>query len=161
MLRHTNQRCPNHETKKELKQRLGRDSFRAFNACFLCLQVARDPVACQQGHLACKECMYESILSQRQAIMRQQQLNEQKLREEQEKKLAEEEQAKLAMLASFERTQTSVLPDERRKPATESTESGVHNRSASRESSKEANTPIAASASIGKSIIKIVGMHMH
>ncbi|CAM0139445.1 unnamed protein product [Umbelopsis sp. WA50703] len=61
--------------------------------------------------------------------MRQQQLNEQKLREEQEKKLAEEEQAKLAMLASFERTQTSVLPDERRKPATESTESGVHNQS--------------------------------
>ncbi|KAJ2959553.1 hypothetical protein NQZ79_g5023 [Umbelopsis isabellina] len=132
------------------KQRLGRDSFRAFNACFLCLQVARDPVACQQGHLACKECMYESILSQKQAIMRQQRLGEQKLREEQEKQFAEEEQAKLAMLASFERTQTSVLPDERRRLANESIET-----STSREFTKEANTPIAASASTGKLLIRI------
>ncbi|KAG2180233.1 hypothetical protein INT43_004022 [Umbelopsis isabellina] len=132
------------------KQRLGRDSFRAFNACFLCLQVARDPVACQQGHLACKECMYESILSQKQTMMRQQRLGEQKLREEQEKQVAEEEQAKLAILASFEKTQTSILPDERRKSANESTET-----SESRESTKEANTPIAASASTGKSLTRI------
>lgn len=131
-----------------MKQRLGRDSLRAFDACFLCLQKARDPVACQQGHLACKECMYESILSQKQAMMRQQRLSEQKLREEQEKQVVEKEQAKLAILASFEKTQTSVLPDERRKTANESTET-----SASRDSTKEANTPIAASASIGKLLI--------
>lgn len=30
--------------------------MRRFDACALCLQRARDPVACQKGHLFCREC---------------------------------------------------------------------------------------------------------
>lgn len=30
--------------------------MRRFDACALCLQRARDPVACHKGHLFCKEC---------------------------------------------------------------------------------------------------------
>ncbi|KAL7754078.1 hypothetical protein RI367_000057 [Sorochytrium milnesiophthora] len=53
------------------KQRLGRDSFRPFHACFLCLQSATEPLCCPEGHIACKECFYESILSQKKALERQ------------------------------------------------------------------------------------------
>ncbi|KAH8551027.1 hypothetical protein BGW37DRAFT_494537 [Umbelopsis sp. PMI_123] len=134
------------------KQRLGRDSFRAFNACFLCLQVARDPVACQKGHLACKECLYESILTQKQEIQRHQRIAEQRQKEEEEKKSLENEQAKLAVLANFERTQTSVLPEERRPSITQSTESNNKSSpSRSREASKDSNTPSAGSPAIESS----------
>ena len=44
-----------------LQQRLGHESMRRFDACALCLQRARDPVACQDGHLFCKECAYTDL----------------------------------------------------------------------------------------------------
>ncbi|KAI9250884.1 hypothetical protein BDA99DRAFT_204314 [Phascolomyces articulosus] len=108
-----------HETKSldygTKKQRLGRDSFREYDACFLCLQTARDPVACPQGHLACRECMYESILTQKQNIKREQRLLEQKLQALEEKKDKETEEARQVMLDQFEKTQTSML-GHRRQP---------------------------------------------
>ena len=33
------------------KQRLGIDSMRKFESCFLCLQKAKDPMICDQGHI--------------------------------------------------------------------------------------------------------------
>ena len=44
---------------------MGRDSFRNFDSCYLCLQTARDPLTCLQGHLGCKQCIYENILTQK------------------------------------------------------------------------------------------------
>lgn len=35
--------------------------MRRFDACALCLNRARDPVACQDGHLFCKECIYTDL----------------------------------------------------------------------------------------------------
>lgn len=43
-------------TVRPVQQRLGNESMRRFDACALCLQRARDPVACHKGHLFCKEC---------------------------------------------------------------------------------------------------------
>ncbi|KAF7727150.1 hypothetical protein EC973_008011 [Apophysomyces ossiformis] len=91
------------------RQRIGRDSFREYNACFLCLQTARDPVACSHGHLACRECMYEFILTQKQNIKREQRQLELKLLELKEKKLQSAEEARQALLDEFEKTQTSML----------------------------------------------------
>ncbi|PVU85728.1 hypothetical protein BB559_006845 [Furculomyces boomerangus] len=51
-------------------QRIGSDSKRDFDCCYLCLQKARIPVCCLKGHLSCKECIYESILSQKANIIR-------------------------------------------------------------------------------------------
>ena len=48
-------------TRSCLQQRLGNESMRRFDACALCLQRARDPVACQEGHLFCKECAYTDL----------------------------------------------------------------------------------------------------
>ncbi|KAI8900954.1 hypothetical protein BC833DRAFT_655925 [Globomyces pollinis-pini] len=49
-------------------QRLGRDSQKPFDCCSLCLQTARSPVICPEGHLYCRECIYESILQQKKDI---------------------------------------------------------------------------------------------
>ena len=43
------------------RQRLGNESMRRFDACALCLNSARDPVACNEGHLFCKECAYTDL----------------------------------------------------------------------------------------------------
>ncbi|KAI8141075.1 hypothetical protein BJV82DRAFT_518943 [Fennellomyces sp. T-0311] len=102
-----------HETKAldygTKKQRIGSDSYREYNACFLCLQTARDPVACPQGHLACRECMYESILTQKQNIKREQRSLEQKLQALEEKRAQDEDEARQTLLDQFEKTQTSML----------------------------------------------------
>lgn len=47
------------------QQRLGRDSLRNFDSCFLCLQTAQNPLSCTEGHIACKECLYENIMAQK------------------------------------------------------------------------------------------------
>lgn len=91
------------------KARLGRESFRDFDACYLCLQTAREPVACSKGHLACRECYYESYLQQKQDIKREQALLDQKLANLDDRKQQDEAAAKQVLLDQFERTQTSVL----------------------------------------------------
>ena len=35
--------------------------MRRFDACALCLNGAREPLACNQGHLFCKECVYTDL----------------------------------------------------------------------------------------------------
>jgi nitric oxide synthase-interacting protein len=108
-------------------------------------------VACQSGHLACKECLYESILTQKQEIQRQQRLSVQRQKENDEQKALEDEKAQLAILANFERTQTSVLPDNRRHSTAQSAEfTNKPSPSGSRETSKDPNTPSGSSPAIGK-----------
>ncbi|KAG8820129.1 hypothetical protein FRC19_009142 [Serendipita sp. 401] len=49
---------------------LGSNTHRAYNACSLCLAKAINPVACQKGHLYCKECVVKDLLTQREALAR-------------------------------------------------------------------------------------------
>ncbi|KAF9959190.1 hypothetical protein BGZ72_010126 [Mortierella alpina] len=91
------------------KQRLGRDSMRDYDACFLCLQTARDPVCCPEGHISCKECIYENILAQKQEIQRQaEQVAMQQAQEQKEQEL-KEELAQQVILSEFEKSQMGVL----------------------------------------------------
>ncbi|KAI0305106.1 hypothetical protein B0F90DRAFT_1701358 [Multifurca ochricompacta] len=78
-------------------QRLGNESMRRFDACALCLQRARDPVACQEGHLFCKECAYTDLLTQKKDIKRQK-----------ERKARAKEAARERVLAEFERGQLGL-----------------------------------------------------
>ncbi|KAF9353862.1 hypothetical protein BGX26_008388 [Mortierella sp. AD094] len=91
------------------KQRLGRDSMRDFDACFLCLQTARDPVCCPEGHLSCKECIYENILAQKQEIERQAKLCALQQEQEQQDQILKEELAQQIILKEFEKSQMGVL----------------------------------------------------
>ncbi|KAF6153933.1 hypothetical protein GIB67_023710 [Kingdonia uniflora] len=50
------------------KERLGKDSIKPFDSCFLCLKPFIDPLCCQKGHVFCKECILECLLSQKKDI---------------------------------------------------------------------------------------------
>lgn len=52
------------------KERLGKDSIKPFDACCLCLKSLIDPMSCQKGHLFCKECILQCLLSQKKDIQR-------------------------------------------------------------------------------------------
>ncbi|KAF9330861.1 hypothetical protein BGZ91_012344 [Linnemannia elongata] len=91
------------------KQRLGRDSMRDYDACFLCLQTARDPVCCPEGHIACKECIYENILSQKQEIQRQAKQVEMQTLQEAKEQENKELLAQQIILDEFEKSQMGVL----------------------------------------------------
>lgn len=43
------------------KQRLGKESFKQFSACSICLKLAENPISCHKGHLFCKECILKNI----------------------------------------------------------------------------------------------------
>ncbi|KAF9915062.1 hypothetical protein BX616_006975 [Lobosporangium transversale] len=90
------------------KQRLGRDSMRDFDACYLCLQTARDPVCCTEGHLSCKECIYENILAQKMEIERQAKLSLLYQSQEAQEQQMREELAQQIILTEFERNQMGV-----------------------------------------------------
>ncbi|KAF8936044.1 hypothetical protein BGZ47_009686 [Haplosporangium gracile] len=91
------------------KQRLGRDSMRDYDACFLCLQTARDPVCCPEGHIACKECIYENILAQKQEIQRQAKQMELQTLQEAKEQETKELLAQQIILDEFEKSQMGVL----------------------------------------------------
>ncbi|KAJ3996484.1 hypothetical protein F5050DRAFT_1799584 [Lentinula boryana] len=90
------------------KQRLGHESMRRFDACALCLNRAREPLACNEGHLFCKECVYTDLLTQKKDIKRQKDKLESMKKEAKE----EREKAKLAarerVLREFEKGQLGL-----------------------------------------------------
>jgi nitric oxide synthase-interacting protein len=65
--------------------------------------------------LACRECMYESIVQQKQAIKQEQRTLEQKSQELNNQKQLEELEAKRVILDSFDKTQNSMLGDRQAK----------------------------------------------
>ncbi|KAJ7594365.1 hypothetical protein C8J56DRAFT_854503 [Mycena floridula] len=88
------------------RQRLGNESMRRFDACALCLDKAREPVACQQdGHLFCKECVYTDLLQQKNDIKRQKAKLETLKREAEEDRERAKEAARERVLLDFERNQ--------------------------------------------------------
>ncbi|KAF9578989.1 hypothetical protein BGW38_004947, partial [Lunasporangiospora selenospora] len=91
------------------KQRLGRDSMRDFDACFLCLQKARDPVCCSEGHLSCRECIYENILAQKLEIQRQAERQVQEQEQSKKDQEVKEQLAQQIILSEFEKSQMGVL----------------------------------------------------
>ncbi|KAJ1562515.1 hypothetical protein HK096_008557 [Nowakowskiella sp. JEL0078] len=87
------------------KQRLGKDSMRDFDVCFLCLSRARDPVSCLKGHISCKECILENMYAQKQEILRKQKLvDEQNVRFDEEDK-EKTEKIRGEKIRQFEQTQ--------------------------------------------------------
>lgn len=92
----------------QIKQRLGLESMRRFDACSLCLQRAREPVACAEGHLYCKECVYSDLLAQKKDIKRHQARLEEAAREEEEERNKARESARERVLRDFEKSQLGL-----------------------------------------------------
>ncbi|KAG7090545.1 hypothetical protein E1B28_009654 [Marasmius oreades] len=90
------------------RQRLGNESMRQFDACALCLNKAREPVACNEGHLFCKECVYTDLLTQKKDIKRQKEKLEVLKKEVEEERLGAKEAARDRVLADFEKGQLGL-----------------------------------------------------
>lgn len=108
------------------RQRLGNESMRQFDACSLCLQRAREPLACSAGHLFCKECVYTDLcmcifvflysvvdillkqVAQKKDIKRQKERFDALLQEEEEEKERVKAAARQRVLHNFERGQLGL-----------------------------------------------------
>ncbi|KAF8639223.1 hypothetical protein AX17_001708 [Amanita inopinata Kibby_2008] len=90
------------------KQRLGNESMRNFDACALCLNRAREPLACNEGHLFCKECVYTDLLSQKKDIKRQKGKLEVLKREAEEERERARAAARERVLFEFEKGQLGL-----------------------------------------------------
>jgi len=93
------------------RQRLGKDSMKHFDSCSLCLQTVVDPMCCLQGHLYCKECIYESILSQKKEIKRHKKQFEEQQQELQEKEELKKQQKKEDEIVAFGKSELAILPE--------------------------------------------------
>eukprot|EP01083_Nonionella_stella_P296275 1006548_1 len=74
------------------KKRLSKESIKQFYACSICLKLCNNPLICPNGDLFCKECIYQSLLTQKRKnkqklneYNQQQQLNQHKIQTEQRK----------------------------------------------------------------------------
>ncbi|KAH7104203.1 hypothetical protein BKA62DRAFT_693856 [Auriculariales sp. MPI-PUGE-AT-0066] len=90
------------------RQRLGNESMRRFDACALCCQTAREPVACPHGHLFCKECVFTDLLTQKTQIKRAKDSLAALHKQEEEEREAARIAARERVLQEFERGQLSV-----------------------------------------------------
>ncbi|GAA5998488.1 uncharacterized protein JCM10292_002731 [Rhodotorula paludigena] len=90
------------------KALLGRDSFKDFDACSLCLRHARDPRCCSEGHIYCQECIVTSLLAQKKDIKRQQLLLDRMRAESEAEMAASRAAARERVLKEFETAQTSL-----------------------------------------------------
>ncbi|KAM0751891.1 hypothetical protein T439DRAFT_325087 [Meredithblackwellia eburnea MCA 4105] len=90
------------------KERLGRDAMRNFNSCSLCLERAREPRACEDGHVFCQECVLSTLLSQKTSIKRQQALLAQLEEKEQQQQLEARRNARERVLKEFEKSQNGL-----------------------------------------------------
>ncbi|KAF8317897.1 hypothetical protein DL93DRAFT_479799 [Clavulina sp. PMI_390] len=104
------------------KQRLGAESMRQFDACSLCLQRARDPVACQRGHIYCRECALSDLLSQKKDIKRHQAKLEAMAREEEEQKAQARLAARERVVQDFEKRHLGLGSTSKKAASTEDAE---------------------------------------
>lgn len=88
--------------------------MRQFDACSLCLQRARDPMACQRGHIYCRECVLSDLLAQKKDIKRHQTKLEAMAREEEEQKVLAKAAARERVLLDFEKKHLGLSATPRR-----------------------------------------------
>ena len=91
--------------------RITSHSIKPFDCCALCLHSAVDALVCQKGHLFCKECIYNSLMQQKQIHKQQEALREsreQKQRERQERKQQESDELDINRFIQSEHSITAM-----------------------------------------------------
>ncbi|EFA79785.1 putative nitric oxide synthase-interacting protein [Heterostelium album PN500] len=98
------------------KERLGKDSLKSFDCCSICLNTLITPLSCTKGHLYCKECIYTSLLNQKQIIKEK----EERWIKQQEKLKQKEEDIRIKQaeheLKEFESNNVTFLQNNTEKP---------------------------------------------
>ena len=86
------------------RTRLTRESFLPIASCALCLQPAREPVACASGgHVFCRECAVANLLAQLKEIKRVEKELKRKRREEEERQKEKGNEERERVVNDFER----------------------------------------------------------
>ena len=96
---------------------MSRDSFLPFASCQLCLQIARDPVACaSKGEIFCRECIVSNLLAQRKEIKRLEKEDARRRKEEKEEERVRGEEAKGRAVDEFERVMMGMEGGAKKEP---------------------------------------------
>lgn len=88
--------------------RLTRDSFLPFGSCQLCLLPSRDPIACPQGDIFCRECAFNNLLSQRKEIKRLEKDMERNRADLEDEEKRQDDEAKERAVREFEMVQMGL-----------------------------------------------------
>ena len=62
---------------------LGSESRRKFEQCFICLSRVEDPFSCDRGHIFCKNCIMDNLVTQKKKIKKLKRAEKRRLKEEQ------------------------------------------------------------------------------
>ncbi|KAG6042006.1 hypothetical protein E4U41_007102 [Claviceps citrina] len=93
--------------------RLGRDSYLPFGSCSLCLEIARDPVACPLGDVFCRECALANLLAQKKELKRAERARCLASREDARAKAVREGEEQRRAVRDFELTQAGLAASAR------------------------------------------------
>ncbi|GKT53586.1 RING finger domain-containing protein [Colletotrichum tofieldiae] len=85
--------------------RLSRDSFLPFGSCYLCLEIARDPVSCSHGDIFCRECAVANLLAQKKEIKRLERARDKAEQEILEAQVRQDADAQERAIKEFEKIQ--------------------------------------------------------
>ena len=91
------------------RTRITRDSILRLGSCALCLQPAREPVACADGgHVFCRECAVANLLTQRSEIRRVGHELQRRRREDEKREREKDEEERVKLVKDFERVATGM-----------------------------------------------------
>ncbi|KAK5988773.1 E3 ubiquitin-protein ligase CSU1-like protein [Cladobotryum mycophilum] len=88
--------------------RLNRDSFLPFGSCGLCLEIAREPVACQRGDIFCRECALANLLAQKKELKRAEKARQNAEQENARIRAVEDDEEQERAVRDFELTQAGL-----------------------------------------------------
>ncbi|KAK4059561.1 hypothetical protein Trihar35433_10837 [Trichoderma harzianum] len=116
---------------------LSRDSFLPFGFCSLCLENAREPVACPRGDIFCRECALENLLAQKKELKRAEKARQNAEKEAARIRAIGDDEERERAIRDFELTQAGLTNN--------SSGKGKPNSGAAVESGKEEATVRAGS----------------
>ncbi|KAG6193946.1 hypothetical protein E4U27_000029 [Claviceps purpurea] len=88
--------------------RLNRDSYLPFGSCSLCLEIARDPVACSQGDIFCRECALANLLAQKKELKRVEKARRHASQEDARARVAKDSEDQQRAIRDFELVQAGL-----------------------------------------------------
>lgn len=87
---------------------LNRDSFLPFGFCSLCLENAREPVACPRGDIFCRECALANLLAQKKELKRAEKARQHAEKEAARIRAIVDEEERERAIRDFELTQAGL-----------------------------------------------------
>eukprot|EP01125_Pyxidicula_operculata_P009467 TRINITY_DN311_c0_g1_i9.p1 TRINITY_DN311_c0_g1~~TRINITY_DN311_c0_g1_i9.p1 ORF type:complete len:277 (-),score=40.30 TRINITY_DN311_c0_g1_i9:52-882(-) len=97
-----------------IKKRLTRESMKPFDACSICLQAIENPLSDKEGHIYCKQCIYQYLLEQKNIY--KQKMKEYKAQQikDKEEALVKEKEKEQRAKEVFDKKEARIVADNNR-----------------------------------------------